>query len=621
MNRVTTLLFKTLYAVLFLVIVPALLILWAQETEAQVTYGMYKSHAIGLVMGITGLLLMLWAMAFLVFKGKGLPMNAFPPKYLVKSGPYALLRHPIYWGFVLCMTGCFIYIGSASGIWLVMPVTVLSIMALVLGYENIDLKERFPEEKLTPLLELPDPNDEHPKLLTRLACFFWVLLALLISNALLLAALSDTPTSTFFALFFPFNIQVGYQYALVVLIGFVPLFVKTNRMLRNWALWSLGALLLDFLSTLIIAELFGAFFFPRPCYFLPAFLIPIGFYAIFHSFNNKWIVTGVAVLPFLLLQLFYLGDSWVFWVYSLVLFLFITSASKIWAFLRNLSEWVANSWKEWTFGKVRVINHGFYVGFGAFAGLLFASILTGTAYAWALLAFSITVVVFSALWAQIIEGSEKLKRPYGFYGALVGIVFASLLVWAMGYNPWVLIGVISVMMPWVQGIGRLRCLINGCCHGKITPNEEVGIRYWHKRSRVCNISNMKGEYLHPTPLYSILWLFPIGFILLSLWYNGAAPSFIFGLYLMLNGLGRFVEEAYRGEVQTPIVKGLRLYQWTAILSLLIGMGFTLLPTELPVLSPGFEWEILGAALIGGAFLIFAMGVDFPFSNRRFSRLV
>ncbi len=310
-----------------------------------------------------------------------------------------------------------------------------------------------------------------------------------------------------------------------------------------------------------------------------------------------------------------------FWLYALVLFLLVTSAGGIWGILRKASEWVANSWKEWIIGKVRIINHGFYVGFGAFAGLLFAGILTGTDYAWALLAFTVTVVVFSALWAQIIEGSEKLKRPYGFYGALVGILFASLLVWAMGYNPWVLIGVISVMMPWVQGIGRLRCLINGCCHGKITPNKELGIRYWHKRSRVCNISDMKGEYLHPTPLYSILWLFPIGFVLLSLWYNGAAPSFIFGLYLMLNGLGRFVEEAYRGEVQTPIIKGLRLYQWTAILSLLVGIGFTLLPTELPALSPGFEWELLGVALIGGAFLIFAMGVDFPYSNRRFSRLV
>ena len=36
------------------------------------------------------------------------------------------------------------------------------------------------------------------------------------------------------------------------------------------------------------------------------------------------------------------------------------------------------------------------------------------------------------------------------------------------------------------------------------------------------------------------------------------------------GLGRFVEEAYRGEVQTPFLFGLRLYQWMAILSIVLG---------------------------------------------------
>ena len=32
-------------------------------------------------------------------------------------------------------------------------------------------------------------------------------------------------------------------------------------------------------------------------------------------------------------------------------------------------------------------------------------------------------------------------------------------------------------------------------------------------------------------------------------------SLIVGLYFILSGLGRFVEEAYRGEVQTKIVGG------------------------------------------------------------------
>jgi len=191
----------------------------------------------------------------------------------------------------------------------------------------------------------------------------------------------------------------------------------------------------------------------------------------------------------------------------------------------------------------------------------------------------------------------------------------------MGFNVWIIIGVISVVMPWVQGIGRFRCLVNGCCHGSKVANPDIGIKYFHPRSRVCGISHLKGELLHPTPLYSMLWLFLVGFILLSLWYNNFSPPFIFGLYLILTGIGRFVEEAYRGEVQTPIVKGLRLYQWTAILSVLIGIIMTLIHIDVVVITSDFGWETIMSAMIGGLITAFAMGVDFPYSNARFSRLV
>jgi prolipoprotein diacylglyceryltransferase len=354
---------------------------------------------------------------------------------------------------------------------------------------------------------------------------------------------------------------------------------------------------------------------------VPLYLVLIALFSTLRNIRNAFLITSLAFLPFLAIQAIFLDNIVYNLILSGLLFLTVVNARSLWGWSRLLSERLANSWKEYVFGPVRVINHGFYVGGGALLGILIAGILAGRAYAWALLIFSITVVLFSAIWAQVIEGSEKLKRPFGFYGALVGILFASILVWALGFNPWVLIGVISVMMPWVQAMGRIRCLINGCCHGMKTNNPEVGIRYFYPRSRVCNISHMKGESLHPTPLYSILWLLPVGFILLALWHGGAAPNFIFGLYLILTGIGRFVEEAYRGEVQTPVLGKLRLYQWTAALSVFLGILFTLFRIEIPALSPGFDMRVLWAALIGGIFVFFAMGVDFPYSNKRFSRLV
>ena len=191
----------------------------------------------------------------------------------------------------------------------------------------------------------------------------------------------------------------------------------------------------------------------------------------------------------------------------------------------------------------------------------------------------------------------------------------------MGYNGWVIIGVASVVMPWIQAIGRLRCLVNGCCHGRRTENKLIGIRYFHPRSRVCNISGLKGEWVHPTQLYSIVWLFFVGIFLFVLWSNGLSYSFIFGLYLILTGLGRFVEEAYRGEAQTPSVRGLHLYQWTAIISVLIGIVMTIIQVQPAALAPGFSWGTFLVAAFSGTFIFFAMGVDFPYSNVRFSRLV
>ena len=100
-----------------------------------------------------------------------------------------------------------------------------------------------------------------------------------------------------------------------------------------------------------------------------------------------------------------------------------------------------------------------------------------------------------------------------------------------------------------------------------------------------------------------------------------SPSFIFGLYLILTGIGRFVEEAFRGEVQTPIMKGLRLYQWTAILSVLIGIIMTVIHIEVVPITAEVGWETVVSAILGGLFTTFAMGIDFPYSNARFSRLV
>jgi prolipoprotein diacylglyceryltransferase/protein-S-isoprenylcysteine O-methyltransferase Ste14 len=617
---------KILYAFLFLVLLPAGLWYWAVLTEPLISFPAIESKFVGLLFVVVGLCLLLWGMFALRKYGKGLPMNSFPPSEFVAKGPYRLFRHPIYWGFGFLVVGVAVMAGSASGLWLVAPITILGMIGLVWGYEKIDLEERFPGVVHRTVFDFPEDNLGLATGWDRLVSLFWVGGLLLLGNYLLLF-LFGSPA---------FNPKVGppvLGMIVLIVVMAVPFFIKRKNDLLSWTISAILGLVLSDVSAMMVPRVFAQYFsvgysspgavwvLLRVLTSVPIFMVFIGYRSVVLESRRYFLLFGTLAIVLSLVLLMNSQSAILHLITSLVIYLLASYYGGIWMFLRNTSERIGNSWREWVFGKVRVINHGFYIGFGAFLGILLAGYLSGPLYAWAILVFAVIVIVFSALWAQIIEGSEKLKRPFGYYGALVGIPFASLAVWGIGVQVWVIIGVVSVVMPWVQAIGRLRCLVNGCCHGRPVDNPNIGIRFFHIRSRVTNISGLKGRLLHPTQLYSMLWLLLVGFVLLTVWGHHFSASFVFGLYLIMTGLGRFVEEAYRGETQTPIVWGLRLYQWTAVLSVVLGIVMTVVPSDPVQLAPGLGWETVVAAAVGGVFTFFAMGVDFPYSNVRFSRLV
>ncbi len=627
---------QTMYAVLFVILLPLGLYFWGLKTEAYMFCHGAQSSWVAYVLSASGLSLLCWGMLALKIYGKGLPMNAYPPSQFVHSGPYRFFHHPIYIGFGLLVIGTSFLTGSASALWLVSPITLLGMTALVLGYENIDLKMRFPEFHAKVLFDLPEGTSEviHPN--ERLIAFLRNFMILLVANFLLhQTSITDVKGSTFPLPGLEFLGNSFLQVICILANILLPvLLLKTKMQLRDWTV----AMLIGFLSYSYIGVLYPEtalhqvqdpvlsasannsvpiFYWTLPLFYPILFVSKT---SILMPRNLRFLIPGIAFISILIQFHNNIVSFDAIWS-ALGIYLISDHYKKIWSFLRSTSEQIANSWQEWVFGKVRIINHGFYVGMCAFTGIFIAGILSGSRYAWAIMIFCFLGVSFAAIWAQLIEGSEKLKRPFGYYGCLFSIPLAAFIFHYMGVDSWTIIAAVSVVMPWSQAIGRLRCLVNGCCHGSLVDNTEIGIRYWHPRSRVCFISGLKEKYIHPTPLYAILWLVPVGFVLLSLWKAGFMPSFIFGMYLILTGLGRFVEEAYRGEVQTRILKGLRLYQWTAIATVLIGIALTMLPTVRAHTDPGFSWHIFVAALAGGLFTFAAMGVDFPFSNKRFSRLV
>jgi prolipoprotein diacylglyceryltransferase len=291
----------------------------------------------------------------------------------------------------------------------------------------------------------------------------------------------------------------------------------------------------------------------------------------------------------------------------------------LWKALRRSAETVANSWREVRLGPVRIINHGAWGGLATFFCVSIVGTLLGPGHLAAVLFPAFTSMICAALWAQWIEGSPALSRPYGFYGGLIGVCAGALAAPLFGTNVWELLGAFAVAAPLTQATGRMRCLVQGCCHGRPAP-PDVGIRYLQPTSRVCRIAHLRDVPLHPTQLYSILWNFLTEIVLVRLWLLHSATPLVGGCFLLLNGLGRFVEEAYRGEPQTPIIGGLRLYQWVAIACALAGALVTALGAGPDAPAPALSWPTFAAALAFGALTWFATGVDFPESNRRFSRL-
>lgn len=621
---------KIAYAAVFVGILPAWLAFWAISAGHAVSLPAIHAAGWGLTLTGAGLVLLLVGMYALWHFGKGLPMNAYPPPVFVRQSVFRLLPHPIYTGFVLMCFGASLYLGNAAGFWLVSPVVLAGCVALVWGYERPDLLRRFPDASREYRIAIPPAGEELPAPWHR----FSVYVALLLPWVLLSAAAFtvDAASAAREPFFQPldFNFPTSWRWfvgtAALVWVAWTPLLASTRSLLRQFFLGGLvgGATVLVLMFVLPVwgmahASTVAGGFWTKVLLSLSWFWILQAAVLYGKSFPA---VRGVvyAMAGLLAFGVVAVSSDPVLHVLSgalgVVLALFYP---QVWEFLREQAEIVANSWKEWVFGPVRIINHGFYVGAAAFLGIVIGGYLAGDAYVTGVILFGVTTVICGGLWGQLVEGSDKLKRPFGFYGFVLGTLVSWPILYWMGMNVWVILATGAVFLPWVQAIGRLRCLINGCCHGAVSP-PWIGIRYVHPRSRVCFLAGLKGKPLHPTQLYSMLWLSLVGGIQARLWQIGAELSFLIGTYFILNGLGRFVEEAYRGEPQTPVFGKLRLYQWAAIITVVAGMILTTIPYPMPDLTPVVTWRTFAWAAFMGVFVQFMMGIDFPQSQRRFSRL-
>ncbi|HMC20614.1 MAG TPA: prolipoprotein diacylglyceryl transferase family protein, partial [Thermoanaerobaculia bacterium] len=479
-------------------IVPAAVVVWAMRLDRLLALPQIGSLTIGVAIAIAGALLILGGVIALRRYGAGWPMSPYPPQRRVSRGVYAIVDHPIYVGSVLTAAGAAIAFHIAAGLWIVTPVLALCCIAFVIGYEHEATVARFGPAPQRPLLHL------------RLSIYFFVLLPWLLAfqavNALGIPHDARTGWSALDRSIpmLPWTEPIYFFDYLFVLS--VPIVARTRRQLRDFAVsgWiAIVCVTLFYLAVPINVPPKAA---PLNSVFTPwmiwerNFDAPITAFPAFHviwaaiaaatyaraipRLKVLWWMLAVAIsISCLTTGMHAIADV----VAAAVASALILSSRRIARFLLDLSERLANSWREWDFGFIRVMSHGLYAAAGSFLGFLIVARLSGATADAAII--GLCIIVGAALWAQ-----------FGYLGGVIGCCIGI----AFTRDPWLMLASYAVAAPVIQAFGRCRCLVQGCCHGR-PASEEIGIRYRHPRSRVTRLSELAMQPLHATQLYSIGW--------------------------------------------------------------------------------------------------------------------
>jgi phosphatidylglycerol:prolipoprotein diacylglycerol transferase len=162
-------------------------------------------------------------------------------------------------------------------------------------------------------------------------------------------------------------------------------------------------------------------------------------------------------------------------------------------------------------------------------------------------------------WGEFASDLPEIFRLYHggliWYGGLIGATLCGLLF--LRKKRLSVPAVVDLCAPYLalaQAIGRIGCFFNGCCYGKPWAH---GIFF-----------PVHGRTLFPSQIVDALSLLGI-YIFLRL-VRGQKPGQVFGLYLFLAGLQRFLMEFLRGD-ERPFYSGLSIYQWISLGLTVAGM--------------------------------------------------
>jgi phosphatidylglycerol:prolipoprotein diacylglycerol transferase len=159
-----------------------------------------------------------------------------------------------------------------------------------------------------------------------------------------------------------------------------------------------------------------------------------------------------------------------------------------------------------------------------------------------------------------------LARSGGvFYGGLIAAVTVAL--WYLRRHRMPLWTTTDVFAPGValgHVVGRLGCLMAGCCFGR--PASVPWAITFHDPAAAANVGTPLGIPLHPTQLYEAGAEALIFGLLLALERRGRPfPGRTFWSYMLFYGASRFVIEFYRGDSRGLVLGALSTSQFVSVI--------------------------------------------------------
>lgn len=128
-----------------------------------------------------------------------------------------------------------------------------------------------------------------------------------------------------------------------------------------------------------------------------------------------------------------------------------------------------------------------------------------------------------------------------FYGGLFGAVFATwLFILIKNVPTWKMADVLAPSIPLGYAIGRVGCLLNGCCYGRPT-DVPWAIRF------PAELHPTQGVPVHPTQIYDSLCGIGLYILLAWLFRHRKFDGHVFGVFLVGYAACRALVECFRGD--------------------------------------------------------------------------